>query len=66
MEKSKIANEHILLKKVMPIDQTFIFYVTQERTGVNQECLLLGKEILKIPLTRIMNSSIDTVVFPNE
>ena len=36
------------------------------KDGVTQECLLLGKEILKFPLTRIINSSIETGVFPTE
>ena len=36
------------------------------KDGVSQECLLLGKEILKFPLTRIINSSIETGVFPTE
>ena len=34
--------------------------------GISQENLLLGKEVLVIPLTRIINSSISTGIFPKE
>ena len=33
---------------------------------ISQECLLLGAEILTIPLTRLINSSIDSGIFPEE
>ena len=32
--------------------------------GVSQECLLLGKDVLSIPLTRIINSSISEGIVP--
>ena len=36
------------------------------KDGVSQECLLLGKDVLTIPLTRIINSSITSGTFPEE
>ena len=36
------------------------------KDGVSQECLLLGKDVLSIPLTRIINSSITSGIFPEE
>ena len=36
------------------------------KDGVSQECLLMGKDVLKIPLTRIINNSIETGRFPDE
>ena len=36
------------------------------KDGLSQECLLIGRDILKIPLTRIINNSIENGIFPNE
>ena len=36
------------------------------KDGISQECLLTGKEVLKIPLTIIINCSIETGVFPSD
>ena len=33
---------------------------------ISQECLLLGAEILTTPLTRLINNSIDSGIFPEE
>ena len=34
--------------------------------GISQECLLLGIKILVIPLTRLINSFIQSGIFPTE
>ena len=34
--------------------------------GISHECLLLGAEILTIPLTRLINTSIDSGIYPEE
>ena len=34
--------------------------------GVSQECLLEGSEVLVIPLTRLINTSIQSGIFPEE
>ena len=34
--------------------------------GISQECLLEGAEILTIPLTRLINTSIESGIFPEE
>ena len=36
------------------------------KDGLSQECLLIGRDVLKIPLTRIINNSIENGIFPNE
>ena len=36
------------------------------RDRISQESLLLGAEILMIPLTRIVNTSIESGIFPEE
>ena len=32
--------------------------------GISQDCLLIGVEIISIPLTRIINNSIQSGIFP--
>ena len=34
--------------------------------GISQECLLEGAEILTIPLKRLINTSIENGIFPEE
>ena len=36
------------------------------RDGLSQENLILGSEVLCIPLARIINTSIDTGIFPED
>lgn len=34
--------------------------------GISQECLLMGSDIIAVPLTRIINTSIQSGIFPEE
>ena len=68
-EKTKRKNLSFSLKKitekeVVKIMKSMSKKKSKGKDGVSQECLLIGAEVLAAPLTKIINNSITSGIFP--
>ena len=68
-EKTKHKNlsfslKRVTVKEVVKIMKSMSKKKSKGNDGVSQECLLLGVEVLAVPLTQIINNSITMGIFP--
>jgi hypothetical protein len=56
----------VSVRKVAKVMARMAKKKSKGKDGISQECLLLGLEALAVPLTAIINESIETGVFPTE